>query len=423
MPFWNIKSKLLLVLISFSFCAQAQENSPYSRYGVGLLKLPENIAARGMGGVCIADNNPFIVNAANPASYSGLTLTSYQLAVEGVSANIQSSAQANRTGGAGLSYVNIGIPTSKNSGISFGLLPYSKVRYNLRDEQTLPGIGETTYDYFGGGGLQKVYLGGAYKYQGLSAGVNLAYNFGNYQNNIEEQFTDSLNILRTAVARRTSLGGLSWQAGLMYNLELKNDYFMNFGVTYSGKQNLQASKDEYWYSTLGDLGGSLYEYLVKSSEEVEGDVILPAVLSAGVLLSNGKSWKVGVDYTQSNWNDYRAYGAADSFSNSYSIRVGGAYTPDQNSVSNGWKRMSYRVGAFTGVDPIYLKNTDFRNSGLTFGLGYPLKPNRLSLGVLNLALETGRRGTTDNDLVRENYTRFAVGITVNDKWFLKRKYD
>ena len=52
----------------------AQENSPFSRYGLGDLYPAQNIAARGMGGISAAYSNEQALNSVNPASYSALDL-------------------------------------------------------------------------------------------------------------------------------------------------------------------------------------------------------------------------------------------------------------------------------------------------------------------------------------------------------------
>ena len=58
------------------------------------------------------------------------------------------------------------------------------------------------------------------------------------------------------------------------------------------------------------------------------------------------------------------------------------------------------------------------NFGITFGMGLPLGIN---FSNLNLGFELGRRGTTMNGLVRESYFKVSVGLSFNDKWFLKRQ--
>ena len=64
--------------------------------------------------------------------------------------------------------------------------------------------------------------------------------------------------------------------------------------------------------------------------------------------------------------------------------------------------------------------TSINDLGISFGLGLPLG-NRLS--NLNLGFEYGKKGTTDNGLLEENYFNVRLSLSLNDLWFKKRKID
>jgi hypothetical protein len=61
-----------------------------------------------------------------------------------------------------------------------------------------------------------------------------------------------------------------------------------------------------------------------------------------------------------------------------------------------------------------------KDFGITFGMGLPLKRSKTSF---NLAFEWGQRGTTDNSLIKENYMRLTMNLTLHEYWFMKRKFD
>jgi hypothetical protein len=42
---------------------------------------------------------------------------------------------------------------------------------------------------------------------------------------------------------------------------------------------------------------------------------------------------------------------------------------------------------------------------------------------INIGLEIGKRGTKYYNLVEENYINISVGLSLSDKWFVKRKFD
>jgi hypothetical protein len=426
MQYWiNITKKtiaLSAILFSTTYI-QAQENSPYSRYGLGNIKQTENVSNRGMGGVSIADDNSLIANPTNPATYTGLKMTSYQFSVEGSSVNIKNATGANRTGATSINYVNIGLALSKKMGMSFGLLPQTRSKYQMQDVISLPNVSQITRTYYGGGGLQKIYIGAAYKLKDISLGFNTGYNFGNITNTTESEFTDTLKILSSFNSSRYTMGGVFWQVGALMNKAINEDYTVNIGFSYTGKQSIRAKRDQEWGSYIGVLSAPDYSYKIDSSSDQKGKIIVPANLGVGFMLKNGDYWQVGADFTTSNWSNYSYDAKADSTNRTWYVKVGGSITPDVNSVNNTFKRMTYRIGAYHGQDIFRFNNEPLKRSALTAGFGYPIRRTNLSIGQVNFALEIGSRGTTNYGLVKETYKRFCVGLTLNDKWFVKRKYD
>jgi hypothetical protein len=67
---------LLFLFVASSL--KAQDNSPYSRYGLGNLYPQSNIINRGMGGVSAAYSDVMSVNYSNPASYAGFQVFTEQ---------------------------------------------------------------------------------------------------------------------------------------------------------------------------------------------------------------------------------------------------------------------------------------------------------------------------------------------------------
>ena len=40
-----------------------------------------------------------------------------------------------------------------------------------------------------------------------------------------------------------------------------------------------------------------------------------------------------------------------------------------------------------------------------------------------IAFELGKKGTTEDDLVKNNYTKISLYLNFYDYWFFKRKFD
>jgi hypothetical protein len=183
----SLKPAKVLLLASMSFFGNATlfaqnisrpyENNPYSRYGLGEESNGLNPALKAMGGASTAYSDEFIVNTDNPASYSKITHMTYEGGAEGRRRTIISSNDKYQTGTATVSYLNFAIPLGKYGGMLIGFKPNTKVSYQLYDTlQTL--LGPSSVSYYGTGGTNYFFLGGATAYKGLSIGANLGYMFG-----------------------------------------------------------------------------------------------------------------------------------------------------------------------------------------------------------------------------------------------------
>jgi hypothetical protein len=58
--------------------------------------------------------------------------------------------------------------------------------------------------------------------------------------------------------------------------------------------------------------------------------------------------------------------------------------------------------------------------GVSVGFGLPIKR---AATMIHFSVEAGKRGTTSGNLIEENYFKCSVGFTLNDRWFVKQKFD
>jgi hypothetical protein len=82
--------------------------------------------------------------------------------------------------------------------------------------------------------------------------------------------------------------------------------------------------------------------------------------------------------------------------------------------------VSYRAGVSYKQTYLKFDNQQINDYGITFGVGLPIYRSN---STINVAVEFGRRGTTNNNLVLENYTKLNMSVNLYDLWFIKRKFD
>ena len=81
--------------------------------------------------------------------------------------------------------------------------------------------------------------------------------------------------------------------------------------------------------------------------------------------------------------------------------------------------MTYRAGFHFDQTYYNIYGESINKYGLTFGLGLPVTR---SLTSFNVAFEVGTMGTIRNNLVKENYFNISVSMSINDRWFIKKRY-
>jgi hypothetical protein len=167
---------------------------------------------------------------------------------------------------------------------------------------------------------------------------------------------------------------------------------------------------------------------------VKGRIELPVSYSAGFMLvgrsanSRGlfERWSFGAEYSATQWSNYRsAFEPNDRPFNSWTARVGGQFCPDPVSGRNYWSAVNYRLGFNYGKDYINANGNQLNIWAISMGAGLPIRKWRSydnQFTIMNTTLEYGRRGG-NNSIVTENFFRFALGVSLSDIWFIKRKYD
>ncbi len=195
------------------------------------------------------------------------------------------------------------------------------------------------------------------------------------------------------------------------------------GGTYSPKVNLNAKSNFIARTYIGELNNiELFFDTIDYSEE-RGSVIIPARYGLGFSLSRRDHWFFGFDYNFDKWEDYRNFDRSDSLVNSHTFAAGGQFIPDYASTSY-INRIEYRIGARFSQSYLKLRDTQINGFGIPFGVGLPLRSPAIrgTRSKINIGIEAGRRGTIEKGLIQENYINIYFGVSINELWFFKRRY-
>jgi len=425
---------------SYSF-AQPANNSPYSRYGMGNLNSGVNVRSAGVGGISIAmreDSIPYLVNFLNPASYTSLGFTSFDIGIYGNVATISSATEKENVNRANLSYFALGFPVTKWWGGAFGLREFSSIQYSVTDSRIDTTFGQEVgyaYKFQGDGGLNQVFIGlGLKPFRNFSLGVNASYLFGR-MNRIQRVEFSSVNYFNVKTERFTDVGGFYVDYGMQYTFNLKRGgHAFTLGTTFAHPLKVRANSSELSRTyTVSAFGEDLHRDTVKFEEIKGGSITTPWKFGFGATWKKSEKWLVGAEFTRELWSSFRdVYGKNDSLVDAWRTAVGLEYKPSVAYTNRGfWAyfgKMHYRLGGHYALSQYRINGIQLPEYGITLGFGFPLKRSRAGTSkflqsMINVAVEWGQRGTTGSNLVIENYWNFKLGFTLNDRWFIKRKYD
>ncbi|HIW98360.1 MAG TPA: hypothetical protein H9866_07740 [Candidatus Tidjanibacter gallistercoris] len=429
------KTALSVVLSCLSLAAFAQSSSintfsPYSFYGIGDIMAQGPSSSHAMGGVGLGFRSPISINTLNPASFSaiGQRTALFQVGLYGQNYYLKSQTTRSSYNTFNVSEISLQLPLAKGLGVALSVSPYSSVGYRIAQSEEgsdiWEDVGYVHYLYSGAGGVNTYRAGIGYALtEWLSLGVEMVYYQGNITRNFQQTIvpvTGSGYYLGMSSDNQEHVSRVFADFGLQARLWNEGNRALNLGVSYSmgGRLNSRVSEVVMhgpYFSAVG------YDEVV--NRQYRSGFRLPHILRGG-LYYQGEKFSAGLDYGYGGWS---VNGADDKlgvrYRDTHSIAAGIQFIPKPGDVRRIMNRWSYRLGARYDQYYMVIGGRNIDEAAVTFGVGIPLGTR--AVNNVNVGLEFGTRGTVAGGLVRENYFKVSVGISLfgDDYWFVKYRYD
>lgn len=430
----RISILILMTLVGLQLSAQTLTISPYSRYAIG--DIFNNVSTRhaGMGGVSIATDSYFNINFQNPAGYADLLFTTMDVSAFGQLYGVRTGTQNSTQFTGGFQNLAFGFPPNKGPKLVIGFSPYSTVGYEITDRKNLY-FQDTTFTqetiYSGEGGMNQLFIGlgqDMFRHK-LRLGISGAARFGNTQYNWTNQLlegdslTSTVGIYQpTSITQDIYARALAVQGGFIYQDTLNKASTILFRIGGTAEYTIGSSADR--FTTFNN------SYVEDSLSGMEfGEIVFPPKFGGGISINRPGFWTIGADFQYQDWSLFQTFGENAGLSPEYKFSLGSEFAPDPTSL-NYMKRIQYRVGAYYQQSYIQFAGQPVLDYGITMGIGLPSSAqgnNRFNRGRsvsrINLSVELGRRGNTNELPMEELYARFRLGVNINDTWFIKRVVD
>lgn len=409
-------------LLAFTSSSAQTTTSPYSTFGIGEFYGSALANTQGMAGVGVAHPQGWYVNNQNPALLVYNQMTVFQAGIVAEQRTISADTATEKTKGGNLNYLVMGFPVMRNRwSTSISLSPYTSVRYNLSYvEQIQNSTAEAEITEKGTGGItQLAWSNGVRLSEDFSVGLKAAYLFSSINNSYSNRLIGSQQPRNyySVVSERTYVNDFTFSAGISYSkdsLFSRNKYRLSFGATYDFATNLRARHRSTSYHS--DAVGSQFDLDTLFTRR--GSISLPPGGTFGIALNRG-NWTIATDISYYDWSKFESISTDDEgLGEATRMAVGGEITPEGLS-DNFFKRITYRAGFSYETFPYRDPATGNKVNDLGINVGLSIPSGRSSL---DLGFRYGKRGN-GSTYFEEDYFRVYFGITLNDQWFIRRRFD
>lgn len=414
------KRRFLLILLMFpvlsSLFAQNM-NSPYSIYGIGDIETRVYNRTSGMGGTGIATRSAeyFIDN--NPAAISALPRSFYFL-------NAAFTGKTVTYDGEGVDQTNrrnrdfwvkgiaLGVKINKFWASSIGFKPYSNVNYNFSGGKSVVGSSDT-YDavYEGNGGLNDYHwINGFSLGKHISVGLKSSIIAGGI--NQTETINNAATVSSIQTKQQDYFGSPRFEFGAIYSLAVNKKWDFSLGGKYVNKTKFPSERT----ITVTENATTILNENINKQDRF----FLPRTYGIGITLTHNKKTTFAADYIFENWSPLNIQGEGWALTNSSRFSAGMEFAQHADVRGQLVEKRYFQFGGFINNSYLQVNNTPINEFGITAGMGGKVTGNLL----YTLAVEGGNRGTTAENLIRENFVQFTITLTYRDFLFSKgHKYD
>lgn len=406
---------VLSVIFSFSTTWAADTASPFSRYGYGEFQNPVSGALLSMGGLGYGMRTNRVINPSNPASYTSIDSLTFMMdfGVSGVIDGCLTDAGRNTQFAGNIDYVSFQVPLADWAAISFGLNPLTVVGYkylftDTQDSYAYETPLEVKQSFSGDGGVTQVYLGLSFDiFDRLAVGVNGKHVFGKIVHNRSVEFPNSALFNSTTYSNSIYVSAWECDFGIQYHQPIGKDDQLVIGGTYTMKLPMNNTTEITSTTNVVDVDKSKYEF------------DYPQTVGAGLSYLWNNRLLISADVTWMELSKVKYYSKENVFSDRFVYALGVEYLHNPES-KKYVELMRFRLGANYSNSYAKVNGQDYNKWAITCGIGFPL-PNTKT--TLNLHFEYGQQGSLKNIGLVEQYGKIGIGVSLNERWFVKRKFN
>lgn len=429
---------LVASAIISGFSQITPDNAPLSRFGLGDMVRSDFPALLSQGGGLAGHISSNQLNFNNPASFAFLRMTTFDVAVNATFKEMSDPEESIWVRNGYLNHLALGFPLRNplrdqveietkpyHFGMGLGLLPYSRMNYNLESTINDPNFGQIQYNFSGQGGIYQLVSGLGFRYNRTAIGFSSHYHFGKLTYDRRARLNDIEFAMEDRFKEEMRVSGFTFKLGVLHDIRLDpgNQSRTARGLSIGAAVDLPGNVGTSNNTLITRFSNNYGLDTISAESNVSGKLKMPTSLNVGLTFYQIEKFSFSINTKLTNWsNSVHDYRPLDLV-NTWFVSTGASYTPDFRNFNTYSKRITYRGGAFYGTDPRQIGMEQMKEFGISFGLGLPLKvAQMMPLSYCQITIEGGYRGVSD--ILDERFLRLHLGFTLTDNtWFYKQKFN
>ena len=402
----------LLVATSELF---SQGGSNYSIFGVGDIIYGQTASSQAIGGCQVAVPSNNTINMLNPAMWALVKTTRVQTGYRfnQNATTVENTNVLQNNGSLNGFYSVFNFDTIREVSAALLFQPFSTVNYYMSapisvNENDINMSGNKIYR--GSGGLSNLTLGvGSKVVNRLYLGASVAALIGKIDHNTLIDYHTS-NILSYQINNSNIFSGVNVNIGTL--IEPIDNLYIGAFYQHQNKAKVENRNEFMYRPSYGGLRDTAVVNKFNSS--------MPSFWGVGVSFNTG-GFLFSTDYVVGSFSDLLINRATDGdgFSNNQRISLGATKLGNPNPFAALADRAAYKLGAY--YEQLYYKvnSNVIAEYGLTGGFQFPISRT----AQIDFSLVFGTRGTSNDGLLRENFGKMIIEISIGDNWFKPFRVD
>ncbi|WP_367755306.1 aromatic hydrocarbon degradation protein [Flavobacterium sp. WC2430] len=402
----------LFMLFTINAFSQSISSSPYSMYGLGSLYDSDfgSISSIGSSGIALPSNR--FINNLNPASLGYMYQNHFLFDVGGKSilSTYENSSKKESRNNFQFSHIALAFPVTSKSAVSVALQPYSSASFKISNLLLPIDNSADTYvlNASGSGGLNDFDLSYGYRIgKKIALGISTNFLFGNTIDNRDYTVSNSI----TTINKKSYYNGVRVSLGSQVQI----DSTLSLGVNFKSPSQIKASKVQ----SVISYNNSITTTIETDANYDVDDYYLPLEIGVGLSKVFKNNLNFTIDYKKSLWNGTNQSDIYGNYLNQDKFAMGFSYSKTK-SIRSYFDRIQYATGF--NYDSGFLEIDNKRINNLSFSVGVSLPVENQTFSTLNVTYSYGQKGSISNGLIKENYHKISLNLSLDGIWFVKRKF-